>query len=197
MTMGHITTTFLRGLSAVLPAALTVWIVVWLAQSTEALLRPFFLFLLPEQYYLPGLGFVLGVAIIYAIGILVQSFVINRIWEAILRLFEGVPLVKTVYSALSDFLDFFSHRPSEGSSVVSVDLFDNDTRLIGFVTDKKPTALVEAGQETQVAVYLPLSYQIGGFTLLVPQSRLTPLEIGVEEAMRLVLTAGIQRQKST
>ena len=194
--MSHITTTFLRGLGAVLPAVLTVWIVVWLAMSTEALLRPVFLFLLPERYYLPGLGLALGVAIIYAVGILVQTFVIGRLWESVLRLFEGVPLVKTVYSALSDFFDFFSRRPSEGAGVVSVDLFDNGTRLIGFITDERPSSLTESGIEDNVAVYLPLSYQIGGFTLLVPRARLTPLQIGVEEAMRLVLTAGIQRRKN-
>lgn len=193
--MSHITSTFLRGLGAVLPAALTVWIVIWLARSTEDLLRPVFLFLLPEQYYLPGLGFVLGVVVIYAVGVLVHTFVIGRIWDSVLRLFEGVPLVKTVYNALSDFFDFFSRRPAEGAAVVSVNLFDNDTRLIGFVTDTRPTALTEPGLDAPVAVYLPLSYQIGGVTMLVPRARLTGLDIGVEEAMRLVLTAGIQRKK--
>lgn len=193
--MSHITSTFLRGLGAVLPAALTLWIVIWLARSTEALLRPVFLFLLPEQYYLPGLGFVLGVVVIYAVGVLVQTFVIGRLWDSVLHVFEGVPLVKTVYNALSDFFDFFSRRPEEGASVVSVDLFGNDTRLIGFVTDSRPSALTEPGMDAPVAVYLPLSYQIGGFTMLIPRSRLVGLDIGVEEAMRLVLTAGIQRRK--
>jgi uncharacterized membrane protein len=194
--MAHITSTFLRGLSAVLPVGLTIWIVIWLAQSAEALLRPLFVFLLPERYYLPGLGFVLGLIVIYVVGVLVQSFFIGRLWEAVQRLFERVPLVKTVYNALSDFFDFFSRRPAESASVVSVNLFDNETRLIGFITDEHPASLSETGSEPQVAVYLPLSYQIGGFTLLLPRSRLTALDIGVEEAMRLVLTAGIQRRRS-
>ena len=67
--------------------------------------------------------------------------------------------------------------------------------LIGFVTDESPSGLAEPGDEPRVAVYLPLSYQIGGFTMLLPRSRLTARDIGVEEAMRLVLTAGIQRRK--
>jgi len=40
-------------------------------------------------------------------------------------------------------------------------------------------------------VYFPMSYQIGGYTLYLPRARLTPLDIGVEEAMRLVLTGGM------
>ncbi len=195
--MSQITTTFLRGLTAVVPVALTLWVVIWLARAMESLFKPLFLLLLPEQYYLPGLGLVLVVAGIYTVGVLVNSFLLGRLWSGIQSVFEGLPLVKTVYNALRDFVDFFSRRPADGTFVVSVDLFDNDARVVGFVTDETPEKLVEAGVEGQVAVYVPLSYQIGGVTLLLPRSRLTALDIGAEEAMRLVLTAGIQRRRET
>lgn len=190
--MRHVTTTFLRGLGVVLPVALTVWILVWLAQAAETMLQPVFMLMLPEQYYLPGLGVVLGVLIIYAAGVLVQLFVINKIWEALQGLFERIPLVKTVYSAISDFFDFFSRpRSDDGSTVVSVDI-GGDALLIGFITADAPSSINIPGTTGErVAVYLPLSYQIGGYTLLVARDRVTPLEIGVEEAMRMVLTAGI------
>lgn len=48
------------------------------------------------------------------------------------------------------------------------------------------------GDQNLVGVYVPLSYQIGGITLYISRDRLTELDIGVEEAMRLALTAGIQ-----
>ncbi|MCZ6666218.1 MAG: DUF502 domain-containing protein [Gammaproteobacteria bacterium] len=192
--MRHVTTTFLRGLGVVLPVALTVWILVWLAQAAETMLQPVFMLMLPEQYYLPGLGVVLGVLIIYAAGVLVQLFVINKIWEALQGLFERIPLVKTVYSAISDFFDFFSRpRSDDGSTVVSVDI-GGDALLIGFITADVPSSINIPGTTGErVAVYLPLSYQIGGYMLLVARDRVTPLEIGVEEAMRMVLTAGIAR----
>ena len=192
--MRHVTTTFLRGLGVVLPLALTVWILVWLAQAAETMLQPVFMLMLPEQYYLPGLGVVLGVLIIYAAGVLVQLFVINKIWEALQGLLERIPLVKTVYSAISDFFDFFSRPRSDGAStVVSVDI-GGDALLIGFITADVPSSISVPGTKGErVAVYLPMSYQIGGYTLLVPRDRVTPLEIGVEEAMRMVLTAGIAR----
>jgi uncharacterized membrane protein len=40
-------------------------------------------------------------------------------------------------------------------------------------------------------VYFPMSYQIGGFTLTVPESAVTRLDISMEDAMRHVLTAGM------
>ena len=192
--MRHLTGTFLRGLLAVLPAVVTIWIVVWLAMATERLLRNVFLLMLPEKYYVPGLGFALGVVLIYAVGLLVQVIIVNRLWEAILRLFESIPLVKTVYSALSDFVAFFTRRPDDASAVVGVDLLDNGTHMIGFVTGPNPFPLQRDEADPQVSVYLPLSYQIGGYTVVIPRSKLIELDIGVEEAMRLVLTAGIQRR---
>jgi len=189
--MRHITSTFLRGLGVVLPVALTVWIVVWLAIGTETLLRPLFMLLLPEAYYLPGFGLVFGLVIVYAAGVLVQVFVIKRLWEALRSIFERIPLVKTVYTAISDFFEFFSRGPAEGAStVVSVAVGDGAS-LICFVTDTAPT-LIDPTGSGRIAVYLPMSYQIGGYTLLVARERVTPLDLAPEEAMRLVLTAAIQ-----
>jgi uncharacterized membrane protein len=191
--MRHITSTFFRGLSVLLPVVFTVWIVYWLAKGAEQLLRPLFNFVLPPELYQPGLGIVVGVVLVYVVGVLVQLFVVRRVWLAIERLFERIPLVKSVYSAISDFFEFFTQSASaEAQAVVSVALGPGAS-LIGFVTDSAPTAIDVSG-ESRVAVYMPMSYQIGGYTLLVDKSRVTPLNIGVEEAMRLVLTAAIQRR---
>ena len=190
--MSPIASTFLRGLSVIVPVGLTIWIIVWLAISIETLLRRVFVFVLPEEYYLPGLGFALGVAIIYATGVLVQVFIVKQIWEALQRLLERIPLVKTVYSAISDFFGFFSQQPDSGSMVVKVELVSGAS-LIGFVTDDAvDLGASAAGAGHRVAVYFPMSYQMGGYTLLVDADRVEPFDIPVEEAMRYVLTAGIQ-----
>ena len=190
--MRHLTATFLRGLGVVLPVVLTVWIIVWLAAGTESLLKPVFEFLLPPQYYLPGLGLLSGVLLIFAVGVLVQLFIVQRLWSVLERILESIPLVKTLYAAISDFLDFFSRPPSQGSTVVSVDV-GQDALLIGFITDETPAKTMKFGNDRdRVAVYLPMSYQVGGYTLMVPRERVTELDLEVAEAMRLVLTAGIQ-----
>ena len=191
--MRHITSTFLRGLGVLVPLVFTLWILYWLARWAEQLLRPVFNIVLPADLYLPGLGIMVGVVLVYAVGILVQLFVVRRVWQGVERLFERIPLVKSVYSAISDFFEFFTRSASaEAQAVVSVAI-DSGVSLIGFVTDSAPDAVGISGDD-RIAVYLPLSYQIGGYTLLVAKSRVTPLDIGVEQAMRLVLTAAIQRR---
>ena len=124
-----------------------------------------------------------------------QLFVFKRIWEWFEARLEQVPLVKTVYQAVNDFFGFFSSSVSEATSkVVSVSLKD-DTRLVGFVTDSSLSAFSDLSDDL-IAVYLPMSYQVGGYTLLVPKSQVEFLDVPAEEAMRFVLTAGIRRQKS-
>ncbi len=192
--MSHITTTFLRGLGVVLPLSLTIWFVVWLAVATESLLRSAFIVLLPEDFYLPGLGLVFGIVLVYGVGVLAQIFFLQSLWRHFRNLLDRIPLVKTVYTAISDFFQFFSSGPAEGAArVVSVDVAD-DVSVIGFVTGPSPS-FVDHGGNRRIAVYFPMSYQIGGYTLLVPEDRVTPLDIGVEDAMRVVLTASVRSRR--
>ena len=189
----HFTTTFLRGLGVVLPIALTLYLVVWTVRAAESLMKPLALLLMPSAVdYVPGSGLLLALALVYLTGLLVQLFVIEWLIGLGQRILERTPLVKSIYSALNDFTSYFSRRPSEAvSRVVNVELAEG-LSLVGFVTDPDPVALRAPGDpEDRVAVYLPMSYQLGGFTVLLPRDRLRPLELGVEDAMRLVLTAGV------
>lgn len=190
--MRYIAKTFVRGLGVVVPVVLTIWLLVWLANGTETLLRGVFLWFFPADMYLPGLGVVLGIAVVFAAGILVQVFLLRQLFDWSERLIERIPLVKTIYHAISDFLGFFSSGVDDRSStVVTVDI-GNDAHLIGFVTDRSPDFLDALGSDL-VTVYLPMSYMVGGYTLLVPESRVVESTLSVEEAMRYTLTAGIQR----
>jgi uncharacterized membrane protein len=193
--MHSLTKTFLRGLGIVLPIALTIYAVVWTAQTTEMLLKPLFVFLMPDRYYVPGSGFVLAIVLVYVAGLLMRLFVFEWLVRLGQRLLARTPLVKSIYNALNDFVSYVSRRPTEEvSRVVSIGL-DHEMSLVGFITDNDPHQFQAAGDPPdRVAVYLPMSYQIGGFTVLLPRDRLKPLAMGVEEAMRLVLTAGVGRK---
>jgi uncharacterized membrane protein len=194
--MGNITRTFLRGLGVILPIVLTVWVLVWLATATEELLKPLFLLFLPEAYYLPGLGLLTGLLTAYAAGVLVNMFMVQRLWEGVQRLIARIPLVKTLYAAFKDFFDFFSSAPTGDDSTVVKVWIGDDAYLIGFVTDHSPsTNDLEQPADDKIAVYLPLSYMIGGITAMVSRGSVEAMDIKAADAMRLVLTAGIQNRR--
>ena len=77
--------------------------------------------------------------------------------------------------------------------MVSVQLPGIDMRLLGFLTRSDFSDMAKGvGNEDEMAVYLPMSYQVGGYTVLIPRKRVTPVPMSREEAMRFVLTAGLK-----
>ncbi|SEO88598.1 DUF502 domain-containing protein [Aquisalimonas asiatica] len=196
--MRQVSSVFLKGLAAVLPVFVTVYLVIWLAGTAEDVLGGVLNLILPESWYVPGLGLLLGVVLVFLVGFLLQAYLIRRLFGLGERLLQRIPLVKTVYSALQDIMAFVSRDGSrEASQVVLVRLPLGDTRarVLGFVTREAWEGLPEnMGGEDEVAVYLPMSYQIGGYTLILQRKHLEPVEMGMDEAMRFAVTAGMSTQ---
>jgi len=191
--MKAITRVFLRGFIAIVPITITIYAVCWLGVSAERALGSLIRVVLPEQYYVPGLGVVAGLLVVLVVGIMMQAYVVRFLFKLAERLFERLPLVKTVYGAVKDLLGFFvgskDHQPRQ---VVVIETGDPKMRLLGFVTrdtfDDLPSGL---GADGMVSVYLPMSYQIGGFTVTVPRETVTPIDMTTEEALRFAVTAGM------
>ncbi len=181
-----------RGLVVVLPIALTVWLLWWLGSSTEALLHQLIVVFLPAEYYRPGMGIAAALVLLIGAGVLVNAFIVRRMLAAWEALMERIPIVKSIYGAVRDFVQILpaGGGRSELKRVVLARI--GEASAIGFVTrDDARDMAPGAGVEGQIAVYFPMSYQIGGYTLLLPRSRIEPLDIPIETAMRLVLTGGM------
>lgn len=181
-----------RGLVVVLPIGLTLWLLWWLGSSTESLLQKVIMLAVPPEHYRPGMGIAAAVVLLLAAGTLVNALIVRRLlarWEGFL---DRIPVVKTIYGATRDFLKLFpaGGKKRELRRVVLARF--GDARMIGFVTqdDASELGIVKA-KDDLVAVYFPMSYQVGGYTLLLPRNDLTPLDMKIETAMRMVLTGGL------
>jgi uncharacterized membrane protein len=115
------------------------------------------------------------------------------------RLMNRIPLVKTLYGSLKDFIGFFAAgRDSQFNQVVTVNLEIGGTpmRLLGFVTRSDFNDLPDGiGSEGEIAVYIPMSYQIGGYTVIVPRSSVRQVDISTHRAMGFVVTGGMIAEK--
>ncbi|MDX1554724.1 MAG: DUF502 domain-containing protein [Xanthomonadales bacterium] len=183
---------FLKGLAVVIPLVLTVAVTWWLARGAERLLGRLLRSTLPDGWYIPGLGLALAVALILVIGLLSQVLVFQRLWEWGEKLLNRLPFVKTIYNATKDFFGYFSPDSTAMEKVVLVTLPGQDFELIGFVTRESFSSLpFEPHAEDPIAVYLPMSYQLGGYTLFLDRECLRPVDMSFEEGMRLVLTGAV------
>ena len=208
--MGFLGKAFLRGLAAIVPVVVTVYILWWFLSGAETLLAGLF----PNNpdyidkatgkinedepaklYYVTGLGIAAGVVITLVVGILLQNWLIRWFVNLGTSLFERVPLVKTIYRMLKDMVSFFAHTDEqEFNQVVMVRPVRGGPEMLGFVTrndwDGMPTGF---GGEGKIGVYLPMSYQIGGFLIVVDERDVRPIEMEMEEALRIALAAGLSK----
>lgn len=183
----------LTGLITLLPVILTVYVLYWFAVSTEDWLGNLIRHVVPNHWYWPGMGLVAGLLLAFAVGLLMHAYVVRQLFSLTEQLFYRVPLIKSIYGSLRDFLDYFSPQAKrEFEQVVSISIGETGMELIGFVTQANPEKMPDDfGGSDRLIVYIPLSYMIGGYTVLVPRDRVRPLDMSMEEAMRFVLTAGV------
>lgn len=184
-----------QGLVAILPAILTIYILFWLVRMAESMLGGVFKVLLPEGWYIPGMGLLGGLAIIFLVGLALNAILVRSLFGLSERLMNRIPLVKILYGSLKDFVGFFAaKRDSRFNQVVTIDLEvgGKPMRMLGLVTRSDFSDLPPGiGDEGEIAVYLPMSYQIGGFTVIVPRSAVKSVEMSTHRAMGFILTGGM------
>jgi uncharacterized membrane protein len=184
--------TFLTGLLTVVPAVATIYLVVWLANTAETVLGGALKWVVSDDFYFYGMGMMAGVGVVLAVGVLMQTWVARKLFGLGEALLLRMPLVKTIYGAVRDFFGLFTGSPAgQAGRVVTVALPGMDARLVGFLMREDLGELPSEAGGGRVAVYLPMSYQIGGYTVLVPPESVKPAGMSREEAMRFVLTAGL------
>jgi uncharacterized membrane protein len=183
--------TFLKGLAAVLPVTLTLYLVYWLGTKAESFLGGLLEHVLPAGWYRPGLGLVVGFAVVLTTGVLVNAYVVRRIFKLGEALLARIPVVKTIFGTFQDITRFLPAGERRDLQRVVLWRFAN-ARLIGFVTEEHVSPRLAGEVASQlVAVYFPMSYQLGGYTLYLSRAELEPTQLTVEEGMRLALIGGI------
>ena len=189
---------FLAGLLTVLPVLATLYLVLWLVAAMERFFGAQLKWLMPDEYYRTGMGLLLAVVIIFGVGLLTHALVFRRVFGWTERLLLEVPLVRSVYAALRDLFGLVaSGQDATALQVVSVTLPGTQMRLLGFVTRREFGDLpAGVGREGEIAVYLPMSYQIGGYMLFLPREQAVPVEMSREEAMKFILTAGLKTSRN-
>jgi uncharacterized membrane protein len=185
--MRKILTLTMSGLVTVLPLALTVYVIWWLVNTVEGWLRRA---LIAVGLVSPAIA---GFLLLLFVGGVVNAYagkILLKYWNDFLG---RIPFVKTLYGGFRDVVSLLPSGSGEKRDLQRVVLARfADVHAIGFVTrEDVPTVLLAHGGQDWVTVYFPMSYAFGGYTIYLPRDRVQPLDISVEDAMRLAITAGL------
>ena len=189
---------FFRGLITALPLGLTVYFfyifLIWAEKFSLWWLRPFI-----GDIYRPGMGIVLALLSIVLLGYLVSHRHIYKLLALIELPFTNLPVVKSIYSSLKSFADYFApHKEDNKQQAVILKMPGHPLEIVGLVTRQHTQGLAEGFlQGDRIAVYLPMGYMIGGYTVFVPRDWCQPIDMPVEDVMRASLFAWMSPDKQT
>lgn len=172
---------FLQGLLILSPIAITAYVIYIVFDSVDSLVP-----------WVPrGLGFVIIIAIVTFIGYMGTRFFLGKmLFDAFDHMLQHVPGVKYIYSSIKEVMGSFVGDKKRFNKPVWV--CTNQTPeiwRIGFMTQKD---LAYLGMANRVAVYLPHSYAVSGYVIVVEIKNIKPVtKMTAAEAMKFAVSGGI------
>lgn len=186
----------LQGLLILAPIAITIYSIYWIVSSIDPWI-PIFREEIKDidgkvtgyrvKNY--GLGFVVVLVSVIAIGYLSSFFIKSKIFNLFDSWLEKTPGVKFIYSSVRDFFGAFAGEKKKFSVAVLAQAFNNDVWVVGFITDEE---LEKFDLADHISVYVPQSYHWAGQLFLLPKDKVKKIEkISSGEAMKYAVTGGV------
>jgi uncharacterized membrane protein len=188
---------FLTGVIVTAPIGITVFLVwqfiTFLDDQVEKLLPAQYN---PETYLpfsLPGLGLLVTLAFLTLVGMLTAGFAGRSLIRLGERLLSRMPVVRSVYATLKQIFETVLAESSRSfREVVLVEYPRRGLAAIAFVTGPTAGEIQDKSDDELVNVFLPTTPNpTSGFLLFVPKRDLIPLEMSIEDGMKLVISGGI------
>lgn len=178
---------FIAGLVVLVPIVATIWVIKWLFDIIDGILAPAF-----EPIFgraIPGIGFAAIVVLIYLAGLIVTNVFGRKIIQFSQSLVDKVPVVSQIYNAFRQIMDsLMLSQKGAFKEVVLVEFPRPGMRSIAFITSRTTDS---SGQEL-LTFYIPTAPNpTSGFIEIATPDRVIPTDMSVEDAMKIVLSAGV------
>ena len=187
---------FLTGLAAIIPIGLTVYILFFLIRLLGGMIK-----VIPSPYQLEKvlpvpvfvIDLVVLVLLIFAVGLLVRSYIGKKIvaWGEVIL--DKIPVVRTVYVASKQLTHaMFSDDDTSFQRVVLIEYPRKGLYCLCFVTGTSKGEIQEKTASHLINVFVPTTPNpTSGFLLMVPREDVINLDMTVDEAFALIVSGGI------
>lgn len=173
---------FIQGLIILAPIGITAWVLYWLFDKVDGILRPI--------VNIPGLGFAIIIVFVILVGWVSSYFLMGSFINFFDHWMERTPGIKFIYTSTKDFFEAFAGEKRKFNKAVLASVFSEDVWIVGFLTDEEMKKF-ELGAD-KVAVYVPQAYNFAGQLYILPRNKVKKIEhITSGEAMKYAVTGGV------
>jgi uncharacterized membrane protein len=179
-----------------LPLGVTVLVINFLIETFDQVL-----ILLPSAYrpdellgyHIPGFGLLMTAVVILVTGIIAANYLGEKLvgfWEGLL---SRIPLVRSIYSAVKQVTEAFVGSEQSFQKAYLIEYPRRGTWTLAFQTSTKTgEAQAKTGLNSVVNVFVPTTPNpTSGFFLMVSQDDLVPLDMSVEQALKMIISGGV------
>ena len=186
---------FLAGLLVFLPVVITLWFIGWVIGLLDGVLDVLPTGLHPNTYLpfaIPGLGAIVTVMLILFLGILTRGVATRRFLAAWENIFVKIPIFRGIYTAVQKLVQTFLGQSQNSRQVVMIEYPREGIFTVGFAMGRAWQELERKQDAQLVNVFIPTTPNpTSGFYLLVPAAEISPLNMTMEEALKLITSGGL------
>ena len=184
-------TYFFTGVVVLIPIGITLYLTKFIIQISSKII--------PEEinpnnylpFSIPGLEILISIIVITLVGGLSFSFIGKKVLQLINDLFKRIPILRTIYSAITQMTETFTNKDDSKRSVVLVEYPRKGTWAVGFATKKNETEISSKTNKNLINVFLPTTPNpTSGFLLMFPEDEIVYLDMTFEEASKFIVSAG-------
>ena len=184
-------TYFFTGVVVLIPIGITLYLTKFIIQISSKII--------PEEinpnnylpFSIPGLEILISIIVITLVGGLSFSFIGKKLLQLINDLFKRIPILRTIYSAITQMTETFTNKDDSKRSVVLVEYPRKGTWAVGFATKKNETEISSKTNKNLINVFLPTTPNpTTGFLLMFPEEEIVYLDMTFEEASKFIVSAG-------
>lgn len=142
---------------------------------------------------IPGLGIILGLLTVLAVGFVATNFLGKKLFHAIEAWFLKLPLIKQVYPSAKQVVNSIISKDSRAfKKVVMVEYPSKGLWSIGFLTNESFKKAEEIAGEKLSHVFIATSPSpLTGYLALIPSKNIKDLDISIEQGVKLIVSGGI------
>ena len=188
---------FIAGIVVLVPIGFTLYLTLFLVSISSILI--------PEEinpnsylpFSIPGLEIALSIIFITLIGFISLSFIGKRILKLINDLLKKIPILRTIYSAITQMTETFANKKGKKKSVVLVQYPSKGIWAVGFATKDNKGEISKKTNDNLVNVFVPTTPNpTSGFLLMFPKKEVIYLDMNFEEASKFIVSAGTSNPKN-